>query len=507
MDRSRYRSLFVDDAGRRLAESAAAITTIASGSAGAPAALSTLFRHVHTLKGMGAQLGYAPVTLLAHTLEDLCDGLRTGKLPTDAEACGRLEEGIERLSDMVNVISAGGEPEPAPDVEQAIRSHLRSQGTTAFTVVEPPSAPEPGDLAPPTVRDDDLMASLAELLAVGQRLRALAGSDPRLANEAQRVEDATRRLFARLAESRQVTFETLLPAIRRHLRALCTQRGKEAILEVTGEETLVDPTVLATLQGVLVQIVNNAMVHGIEPAAERRRKGKPGTGRVSIAVAREGEDFVLTAWDDGRGFDVAALAEKARRVREQDSTDRDIHTTNPMDRRRRPRAPSGGAVSAAIEAAFVDGISTADALDEYAGRGQGLGAVLQAITSLGGTLEATPAPGGGARFRLVVPVQQRIEELLLVREGGLTLAYLARTVDDAIASDASGRKPRESGFIVLKGGGRRRVDAILGVVEGLVSPAPFPFNHLPRVSGTTVAPDGSILFVVDPGSPAAGAHS
>lgn len=505
MDRSRYLSLFVEDAARRLAESAGAIPVVAGGGDPATPALATLFRHVHTLKGMSAQLGFAPIALLAHTLEDLCDGLRTGKLPADAAACRLLEEGVERLTEMVNGIAAGTEPEPAPDVEQAIRSHLRSQGTTAFTVVEPPP-PEPQEV--PRPRDDDLMASLAELLAVGQRLRILAVTDPRLEYEGRRVEEATRRIFARLAEARQVSFETLLPAIRRHLRALCSQLNKEASLEVTGEETLVDPTVLATLQGVLVQIVNNALVHGIEPATERRRKGKPGVGRVSIAVSREGEEFVLTAWDDGRGFDTVALRELARRSRDEDGTDRDIHTTNPIARPRLPRLPRGAHLAEAIEHAFLDGVSTAAELGEYAGRGHGLGAILQAVTGMGGTLQATNSPGEGARFRMVVPVQQRIEELLLVREGGITLAYLARTIDDNAPST---RRPASATtnaeFLVLKGGGRRRVEAVLGVVDGLVSPAPFPFNQLPRVNGTTVAPDGSILFVVDSTPPAPGAHS
>lgn len=491
VDRVKYRDLFVDEARRRLAEAATALEALDTRREDDPGArVGDVFRNVHTLKGMSATMEYHGLTLLSHALEDLCDALRKGNLAPGDATFARLGEGLERLGTMIDAVAAGDDPEAAPDLEEAIRGHLRHEGVTGFNLIEPATEPIVLEAPTPAPRDDEALGALTELMAVAQHLRALNGPKTPLTGDIARLERATRRIFGSLARMRQVSFETLMPPIRRHLRAVCSAYERDAAIEVYGEQTLVDPTVLGGLQGVLSQLVNNAIVHGIESAPERRRRGKPRAGQLLVVVERDDDELVVTFSDDGRGFDIERIRAAPGADLDPDRTELGVETSRSR-RRARAAAAAEDAMEKAVNAAMRDGVSTLTGVVEHAGRGHGLGAVRQVIDELGGHLEVQSVVGQGSRFRMRVPVQQRFEELLLVEEEGMTVAFPTR----ALAPGAT-ETP-----LALRGSGQRRVDRVLGGVEGLVSPPPFPFNLLPQVNGTTVGPDGTILFVLDPAPP------
>jgi chemotaxis protein histidine kinase CheA len=437
---------------------------------------------------MSATMGFDALHHLSHELEELCQALRTGALGVDEQLTDLLREGMDRMGGMVDAAERGAEPDPAPDLEQAVRSYLRQEGTTGFMVVEaaPEPAPEP-DQPPP---EDTSLAAIAELMAVSQRLRGLRPGAPDVIAEARRIEAAARTVFAALARARQVGFETVVPPLRRHLRRVCAREGKEAQLEVSGGATLVDPSVLGALQGALVQLLNNAVVHGLEAPQARRASGRPGIGLVQLTVDREGESLRVTVTDDGSGFQVEELLAAGRShgggngPEDEERTE----TARVSGRGPSPPAPPRAAMREAILAALTDGVTTRGQAGPDAGRGEGLGAVRQAVEALGGRLEITSKAGRGSSILVVVPVQQRFEELLLVFEGDHARAFPQRIV---LGSP-------DGPLIRFKGGHTVRVGRVLGLVEALVSPAPFPFNLLPQVTGTTVGPDGTILFVLDP---------
>jgi hypothetical protein len=275
----------------------------------------------------------------------------------------------------------------------------------------------------------------------------------------------------------------------------------EVNLETIGEQILVDPSVLSRLQGVLVHLINNAVAHGIEAPKERRRNRKASAARILIVVERVGDDSLAVEFsDDGRGFDVLRLR-RAWQLMRGESADQTPTDVGAGDGATIPLAGLGlrlehiedRDISQAIEFAFQDGLTTAEQKDQYAGAGTGLPAVRYTIATMGGTVEVYTRPNEGSRFRLVVPSQQRIDQLLLVREErGMTVGVPARVA----AAGPDGRVLR------FANGATRRVDQVLGVIDALVSPPPFPFNHIRRISGTTVGPDGGVLFVVDADIPA-----
>lgn len=474
MDRNRYRALYVTEVRRRIAEGEAVLA------AGRPLAADAdaLYRVFHTLKGMSAQMGYAPLALLAHSLEDACAALRRGDASDDAELRGVVAEGFSTLARQVAVIEEGGDPVPDSALEERVRAQLRSAASTGFRLLDLPAAePEaPAEAAPGVDRG---LAAVAELLAASTQLRALAGGDPALLALVRRIDLASRALYGRLVESRLVSFATVVPPLRRRVRGLCAAEGKDARLEVRGEDVQVDPEVLGALQGVLAHLVSNAVAHGIEPRGVRRSAGKPRVGELLLAVERRGERLVVTLSDDGAGFDLARLQAATGDFAEHD----------------------------AVALAMRPTVSSREAVALHAGRGEGLGAARHLVESLGGTLQVETVPGAGSRFRIDVPAVAVPQELCLVEAGGHLLAVPTRHLADE-ATAASRETPAlcdlpvaGDAALVLRDGAQRRVDRVLGTVDALVAPTPFPLDRLPRVTGTTVAPDGRILFVVQPGDP------
>lgn len=457
MDLSKYRALYHQEALRHLGRAEESLTTGAD--------LNAMFRAVHTVKGQAAQMRDEPVYLLAHTVEDLFDRVRKDELAFDEATQALVAEAIDRLSEMVRAEMRGETAEPAPDLEAAIRLHLR-RGATGFDIVEvAPTPPEP--TAEEGGADDaGAIEAVAELMAVVQRLRTHAQADPQFGSDAARLDAATRRIYGVLSRLRQVGFETIVPQTRRHMHTVAAEAGREVSLEVRGVDALADPTVLGVLQGALSHLVSNAVLHGIEPPDVRRRRHKPRKGQIRLSVERVGESLIVELADDGQGVDVDRMGE-------------------------RPGGRSGASSPRDVTDLITQsGVSSLPGVSLFGGRGVGMSAVREAVEQLGGRLSVASTPGRGCTVRMVVPVRQRFEELLLVEDGGTTVAFPARLA-----------QPAGERAVALPGGVVRPVGRVQGSVEGLVSPPPFPFNLLPRVNGTTVGVGGNILFVVDPSPP------
>lgn len=476
MDRNRYRSLFVEEARRRIAEGEALL------SAPEGARADGFAIACHTLKGMCGQMGYARPHAIAHAMEELCDALKRGQIGVDPALLALLGEGFSTIAQIVNAIEQGLDPDEETEggetgLEARIRAHLRVSGTTAFAFLldTEPAAEAPAVDRP---RGDEAIGAIADLMAAVRRVRSLTEGNAAVALEVQRMQSAIRSIFTRLVELRQVTFDTLVPSLRRQVRGVANHHQKSVQFEVRGETTLVDAPVLAALQACLAQLINNAVVHGIEPSEERRRLGKPRAGRITVAVERVGDRLSLEFSDDGAGFDEDALRAKANE-------------------------PMGDARSIAAR----PGMTTSKEVGAHAGRGQGLGAILHAVEQIDGTVEIHSEPGRGCRFVISMPSATRPAEVLLVQAGGHTLGLptrvLARTapVNGVGAPALLGLPVTGPAVVALRDGGLRTVDRVIGKVEALVTPPPFPINRLPRVTGSTVGPDGKILFVVDPTPP------
>lgn len=149
------------------------------------------------------------------------------------------------------------------------------------------------------------------------------------------------------------------------------------------------PVLHDSINSIVTQFARNSVVHGIEPPAERRKRGKPETGHIAVYVSQRDDDGAdLSFRDDGQGLSISKLRDAA--VRSGKLTAEEAAT---LDQRR---------IAALI---FEPGISTREKADQDAGRGAGLDVVKDMITKLGGTVRIGSTPGEYCHFRISLPAQ------------------------------------------------------------------------------------------------------
>jgi chemosensory pili system protein ChpA (sensor histidine kinase/response regulator) len=213
-----------------------------------------------------------------------------------------------------------------------------------------------------------------------------------------------------LMRTRMVPFQRHVPRLTRLVRQTATEVGKRAELAVEGASGELDRQVLDKMLPPFEHMMRNAVIHGIEKANERQKKGKPATGRLTIRLHREGAEMVIDVSDDGAGLDVQAIRRKAyeRGLLKADSkaTDEDI-----------------------MQLILTPGFSTAAKITQGAGRGVGMDVVANEVKKLGGSLQISSVIGQGTNFTVRLPFTLAITQALVVRTGEEIYALPLPTVE------------------------------------------------------------------------------
>jgi two-component system, chemotaxis family, sensor kinase CheA len=319
-----------------------------------------------------------------------------------------------------------------------------------------------------------------------------------------------KRLETALMQTRMLPVSTVFGRFPRAVRDLAVGEKKRVRLVVEGGDTLLDKTVLDRLGEPLVHLLSNAVVHGVEPEAERLRAGKPGEATLRLGATALADRVVITVSDDGRGLQTDRILAKAR-----------AHGLE-------PQSTEAADVHALI---FVPGFSTADRVSHVAGRGVGLDAAACAIHDLGGGIEVASEPGRGTRFTLSLPLTLAIVRSLIVevdRERyAVPLSHVAETarlepgalhqvnrqgvimwrggaihVADGgrVLGTGTTRSAPRSYFVVLFAGARRRgllVDRLVGQQDVVVKGLDPTLGRPDVVSGATILGDGRVACILD----------
>jgi two-component system chemotaxis sensor kinase CheA len=193
---------------------------------------------------------------------------------------------------------------------------------------------------------------------------------------------------------RMVPLGSLFRQLGRTLHDTAVQEGKRVQLLVEGGDTALDKSLLELAGEALGHLVRNAVIHGIEPTAERRRAGKDERGTVRLGAHATAREVRIDVEDDGRGVQADALRSAAARL------------------------PGGAAERELADLLFLPGVSTRQLADLGAGRGIGLAAVKEAVERRGGRIEVASEEGRGSLFRLRLPLSASIARALLVRSDG-----------------------------------------------------------------------------------------
>jgi two-component system chemotaxis sensor kinase CheA len=313
---------------------------------------------------------------------------------------------------------------------------------------------------------------------------------------------------------RMVPVEQLFRRFPRVVRDVAKLRNKDINLEVAGQNTDLDKSILDALAEPLAHLVRNAADHGIETAAERQTAGKPVRGTVRLDAYHEGDQVVIEISDDGRGLDREKILRRA--------IERGIITPNDTARLND---------SDIMHLIFAPGLSTADEITEISGRGVGLDVVKSAIDNLKGSIELESDLGQGTTFRLMVPLTlASIQSLLFHVSGRLYAVPLAMVVEITRVSEGEvhrvdnhevfqlrdqvltlvrlerlesqvTRAREKRIFVIVIGSGSRKfglaVDSLMGEEELVIKALEDRLVTSPLVSGASILGDGTVVLILN----------
>jgi len=509
--------------------------------------LNKIFRGAHTLKGSSSFLGFKRISEVTHRVEDIFNKLRRDEMALRPEIMDVMLEAVDRLRRLLEAAQARTE---GPAVDDVLASLVRALEGGA-----PPAAGETGSPAPPTPdlprktapapapgtaprapqaeqtirvdveRLDSLMNLVGELVLAKNRLTRLRGQmEERLEGEAL-VEDLTETssqidlvasdLQLAVMKTRLVPIDKVFRKFPRMVRDLSRSLKKEIRLEIQGENTELDKSVVEVIGDPLVHLIRNSADHGVELPDARVAAGKPREGRIRLAACHEGNHIVVTVEDDGKGMDPEVLKRKA--VEKGLISAQEAASMSPKE---------------AFNLVFAPGFSTAQVVTNVSGRGVGMDVVKTNIQQLNGLIEIDVIPGGGTRVDVRIPLTLAIIQALLVRSGEEVYAVPLvsvvetvrvdpqdiKTVDrapvlrlrdrvvpllriDQVFQVPTARKTRGREYVVILGLAEKRVglvvDALVGEEEVVIKSLGRYLTDTPGIAGATIRGDGRVTLIVD----------
>lgn len=348
--------VFADEASELLAAMEAALA-VAQPAGEVP--VSELLRILHTLKGSARLAGETRLADLAHELEQPL--AESAQVPL-----AQLQEGQQRLRTELDALCTRLQQQAADDSLRLPQSLLRVPDEVLQR------------LSRLTSRASSLRQRITRLDTHNAPLESLLEQEKHLDDEIERT----------LQHACTVRFEQLLPRLRRLVRQLAGQLGKQVELRCEDSLGEIDRGLLASLVVPLEHLLRNAVDHGIETPGQRRAAGKSPVGALTLQLSGDGEAILLVLGDDGVGVDIAAVRQRAIELGLLDA---------------------GAALSeqAALQLIRRPGFSAAAGLTQISGRGIGLDAVDAALAQLGGSLQVESTAGQGSRWLIRLPLAQQ----------------------------------------------------------------------------------------------------
>lgn len=380
--------------------------------------VALLLRWAHTLKGAARVVRQAGIADLIHGVEELLAPLRSDAAPLPRSTVDQLLAACDRVNGLLAQLpqpEAAAAPAAAAEAEPEAPQRLgRADVLEVDVLLE--GLGEIGTELAAMRRAIGTLDALRELALAGEAAqggrvlvaqldtleRRMAGGAERIDRELRQTRDAAERL-------RLVPVAGIFTTLERCARDAAHSSGRQVVFEASGGQLRVDGEVLDLVLGALLQLVRNAVAHGIEPPDQRLAAGKPAAGRILLEVARRGYMVWFRCRDDGRGIDLAAVRRKLAE-RGLDAPD-----------------DSAGLLARLMQG----GVSTSSVVTELSGRGIGMDVVRAAMGKLGGKAQAVSG-AGGASFELSVPLTLAALDVLLVEADGQTMALPLDAVHGAL---------------------------------------------------------------------------
>ncbi|HLM80502.1 MAG TPA: chemotaxis protein CheW [Terriglobales bacterium] len=250
---------------------------------------------------------------------------------------------------------------------------------------------------------DQLMNLVGELVLARNQILQFANNteESGLVATSQRLNLITTELQEGVMKTRMQPIGNIWSKFPRTVRDLALDCGKQVRVEMEGEETELDKTLIEAIKDPLTHLVRNSVDHGIEHPEVRQAAGKDPEGRLFLRAFHEGGQVNIEISDDGAGLDQDRIrnkavqkglisAEQAGRL-----TDHEI-----------------------VNLVFQPGFSTAEKVTNVSGRGVGMDVVKTHIEKIGGTVDLQSKAGQGVTVRMKIPLTLAIIPALIVTSAG-----------------------------------------------------------------------------------------
>lgn len=317
----------------------------------------------------------------------------------------------------------GTSAEPTSDAAQAARDHIAALlGTAGNVYASPIQRRELHGLELERYTEvDHALRSLNEVVAdVTTTSRTLRGVLVRLSQVSQEQAGLAGDMQHDVMRIRLVPLGELTPRLHFEVRRVQQVANKKIKFTTSGEQTEIDRNISEALAEPLIQLIRNAILHGIESPAERVQQGKSESGSIWLHAYYTNSDVIIEVGDDGRGVNPFGLAGVA-------------FTKGYID----AEAARNMSYADALDLMFLPGVTTFDEAQTLGGRGVGLDQVRTAIQQLKGTISVQSEQGKGSVFRVRVPISLSIVRSLQVRAGNQQFAVPFTSVQRTLSLSPS----------------------------------------------------------------------
>jgi len=365
---------------------------------------------------------------------------------------------------------------------------------------------------------DKLMNMVGELLINKTRLESLNINNDVFKDIIPQLDRVTMELHHIVMQIRMVPVGTMVSRFPRMVRDLSRSLGKEIDFVIKGKETELDRSIIDELSDPLVHLLRNAIDHGIELPREREKRGKEGTGTITLRAFQKGSEIIIEVEDDGAGLDVEKIKEKA--------LEKGVISVDKLEDLEK---------EGVYNLIFKPGFSTTEKVSDVSGRGVGMDVVKRTIEGLDGQIFIETEQGKGSKFIISLPLTLAIAEALLVRVDSdifaIPLSNISETLmikpdrikqvkgQDVIlhrnktiplieckkslnlkAEYNTYKQKTEIPVVVIKTANKEMgliVDSLLHQQEIVVKSLSDYLENVKNISGATIIGDGDVALILD----------
>lgn len=325
----------------------------------------------------------------------------------------------------------------------------------------------------------------------------------------------TRELKDSVMSMRAQPVSAVFQRMPRLVRELSAKTGKKVRLEMFGETTEVDRSIIERLGDPLTHIIRNSVDHGIEAPADRLAAGKPEEGVIRLAAEHRGGRIVIEISDDGAGINPERVLKKAREkgLVAENATLTEDEINNLI---------------------MLPGFSTAETISDISGRGVGMDVVRNNIQDIGGRITLKSERGRGVTIQLALPLTLAVMDGMVIKVGQETYVMpMSAIVEclrpsradinnligtrgmlklrgnllplvslaDLLAIEASASKGQDRVVIVTEAGDERPfgviVDELCGHQQVVIKSIEESYGSVPGIAAATILGNGRVAFILD----------